>query len=204
MKVYLSKYRNHWLSPYTIIEKVLFWQKELDYDNKTVKKVVAILAPVSEAVKKALDTVHPQIDYVKIDKYDTWNMDSTLAKIILPMLVQLKSTKHGIPGEFATTGGENWSSQAHFDFYETNDELFKKAAGEWDAVLDKMIFAFEYILDESWQDACCTGEFDTTKDIGQEGWAGTYKCDYTAMNKVQEQIQEGLELFGKHYVHLWD
>ena len=28
MKVYISNYRDHWLSPYTIIEKVLFWRKK--------------------------------------------------------------------------------------------------------------------------------------------------------------------------------
>ena len=30
-----------------------------------------------------------------IHKYDTWSMDHTLAHIVLPMLVQLKRTKHG-------------------------------------------------------------------------------------------------------------
>lgn len=204
MKVYLSNYRNHWLSPYTIIEKVLFWQKEVDYDNKTVKKLAGLLAPVLEAVKKTLDLVYPRINYVKIDKHDTWNMDSTLATIILPMLLQLKATKHGVPSEFATTGGENWSSQAHFDFYDTDDELFKKAAAEWDAVLDKMIFAFEHIVDDEWEDTFSTGEFDSSKAIGEEGWIGTYKSDRQAVQKVYDQIQEGLELFGKHYRHLWD
>ena len=34
---------------------------------------------------------------IKIHKYDTWSMDDTLAPIILPMLVQLKATKHGAP-----------------------------------------------------------------------------------------------------------
>jgi hypothetical protein len=34
---------------------------------------------------------------IKIHKWDTWSMDHTLAPIILPMLVQLKETKHGAP-----------------------------------------------------------------------------------------------------------
>ena len=34
---------------------------------------------------------------VKIHNYDTWAMDDTLALIILPMLKQLKATKHGVP-----------------------------------------------------------------------------------------------------------
>ena len=34
---------------------------------------------------------------VRIDEWDTWSMDSTLALIILPMLKQLQETKHGAP-----------------------------------------------------------------------------------------------------------
>ena len=34
---------------------------------------------------------------VRIDDFDTWSMDHTLAPIILPMLIQLKETKHGSP-----------------------------------------------------------------------------------------------------------
>ena len=38
----------------------------------------------------------PSVD-VRIDKQDTWSMDYTLAHVILPMLIQLKETKHGSP-----------------------------------------------------------------------------------------------------------
>ena len=34
---------------------------------------------------------------VRIDHWDTWSMDDTLAYIVLPMLKQLKETKHGGP-----------------------------------------------------------------------------------------------------------
>ena len=34
---------------------------------------------------------------VRIDNFDTWGMDHTLAYIILPMLKQLKETKQGSP-----------------------------------------------------------------------------------------------------------
>jgi len=34
---------------------------------------------------------------IHIDRWDTWSMDHTLAPVILPMLVQLKATKHGAP-----------------------------------------------------------------------------------------------------------
>ena len=45
MKVYISNYRDHWLSPYTILEKVCFWEKDKDVfynledkPNKTVEE----------------------------------------------------------------------------------------------------------------------------------------------------------------------
>ena len=34
---------------------------------------------------------------IRIDPWDTWSMDTTLAHIVLPMLKQLKATKHGAP-----------------------------------------------------------------------------------------------------------
>lgn len=54
---------------------------------------------------------------IQIDKYDTWNMYHTLALIIYPMLIQLKETKHGVPGEFADVGGAGHDTQDSFDFY---------------------------------------------------------------------------------------
>ena len=32
----------------------------------------------------------------------------------------------------------------------------------------------------------------------------TYKCDYEAIGKVEERIQNGFRLFGKYYQGLWD
>ncbi len=86
MKVYINNYRHHWLSPYTIMEKVLFWKKWTDpefdlYDDKNDKYTDWLVKPM-EAVQKVLDFIHPKIDYVKIDKWDTWNMDGTLSRTI--------------------------------------------------------------------------------------------------------------------------
>ena len=94
MKIYSNKYRNHWLSPYTILEKVFFW-REIDYNEPIIEKLSNFLNPFSVAWMNFLDFVHPRITYVKIDEWDTWSMDSTLADIILPMLKQLRASKHG-------------------------------------------------------------------------------------------------------------
>ena len=93
MIVYLNKYKNHWISPYTILKTVCFWEKDedkiynlTDDPNNKYQKWVDVLHPICERLQKFLDIVHPKIDYVKIDYFDTWNMDTTLAKIALPML----------------------------------------------------------------------------------------------------------------------
>jgi hypothetical protein len=79
MKIYLSNYRNHWTSPYKILEKVFFW-REIDYDEPIIKKLKNILEPFSTAWMKFLDFIHPRIKYVKIDYWDVWNMDHTSLK----------------------------------------------------------------------------------------------------------------------------
>ena len=49
---------------------------------------------------------------VEIERFDTYSLDHTLAHIILPALLQLKATKHGIPHEFvADVGGADYDSQ---------------------------------------------------------------------------------------------
>ena len=92
MKVYINKYRSHWISPYKICEKVCFW-REIDYDEPWVKSVNKVLEPVMSRFMNFLDIIHPKINYVKIDRWDTWSMDHTLAHIVLPMLEQLKNDR---------------------------------------------------------------------------------------------------------------
>ncbi|WP_440233658.1 hypothetical protein, partial [Escherichia coli] len=48
MKVYISNYRDHWISPYTILEKVFFW-REIDYDEPIIDKWANRLEPISVA-----------------------------------------------------------------------------------------------------------------------------------------------------------
>jgi hypothetical protein len=222
MKVYISNYRNHWISPYTILEKVFFW-REIDYDEPIIRKLSNILEPLSTAWMKFLDFVHPRINYIKIDRWDVWNMDSTLAPIILPMLKKLRETKHGsgfveledVPEHLRYTTTEDYDSQSTFDFY--NEHETKEGEvdihARWNWVLDEMIFAFEHIVDDSWEEAYSSGEFDIVwvpddenpklKRMGH-GPNHTYKCDYEGLQKVHDRINNGLRLFGKYYRNLWD
>ena len=192
MKVYLSKYKNHWLSPYTICEKIVFW-REIDYDEPWVQNVNKSLSPVMEVIQKTLDFIHPRIEYVKIDEYDTWSMDGTLAKIILPMLYEIRKAKCGAP---ATDDSDvpvelrSTSAPAKENSWDTDAFWFDR----WNWILDEMIFAFESIVHDNWEDPFFTG-----MDGPKEG----RKWDKEGWLKVNNRIQNGLTLFGKYYRGLW-
>ncbi len=222
MKVYLSKYRNHWVSPYTILEKSFFW-REIDYDEPIIEKLSNILEPFCTAWMKFLDFIHPRINYIKIDPWDVWNMDHTLSPIILPMLKKLRETKHGsgfvdmedVPEHLRCTTKEDWDTQNSFDFYHEHEIKEGEADihARWNWVLDEMIFAFEHIVDDSWEEAYSSGEInmifvpdDKNPKLKrmEHGPNHTYKCDYEGITKVYDRIDNGLRLFGKYYRNLWD
>lgn len=165
--------------------------------------------------------IKPQNITIEIDKHDTWGLDHTLAYIIYPALLQLKETKHGVPGEFAMVGGEDYLDQLSFDFYqETHSESFDEKIKEWDLVLDKMIWSFQQILIDDYSDKYYHGDqtIDWVKTDQkflnplngkmEETYTIKHKEDYWSdtegMRLHEERIKEGLELFGKYYRALWD
>lgn len=241
MKIYKSCYRNHWLSPYTILDYVFFWtdwskcsrnrslRTAIEEMNGTykyiehpewVEKWSDRLVPISRAIQKVLDFIHPQINYVKIDKWDTWSMDHTLADIILPMLKQLKEKQHGAPfvdDEDVPDELKSTSAPPKENEWDTDGNHFKR----WEWVMNEMIFAFEHKVDDSWEDEFRSGKSDTIwvpvdKDGNEvpkgehkfyqmkDGPNHTYKCDYEGIEKVQKRMQNGFRLFGKYYQGLWD
>ena len=219
MKVYISKYRDHWLSPYTICEKICWW-REIDYDEPWVKRVNKVLEPVMGVWRDFLDFVHPRIEYVKIDPYDTWSMDSTLSPIILPMLKQLRKDKHGAPSVDDADVPANLRSttksaqRVKKETWDTDGNHFKR----WDWAMDEMIWAFEQLVDDSWEAQYFTGKSDIvwvpSKELDAKGKPLTYemkrgpkdthKWDKKGWTKHNERINNGLRLFGKYFRALWD
>lgn len=126
---------------------------------------------------------------IRIDRQDTWSMDHTLAPIILPMLVQLKATKHGapcvdledVPEELRPTNTEEWQ-KLYNEGGETDDKFFER----WDWVLDEMIYAFDCKANKD--------EVYMRFDID----------DRDGMKQEQDRISNGFRLFGKYYESLWD
>lgn len=217
MKVYTNKFRYHWLSPYTILEKVFFW-REIDYQEPLIDKWSDRLQPICEALRKVLDKVHPKIDYIKIDYWDTWSMDNTLAPIILPMLKHLQATNQGspfveledVPEHLRTTGTQEYEEQSVFDFYKEDksyDDDYPEINARWEWVLGEMIWAFEQKADDDSE-----GQFFDHSECGDDKFPwdndGTYqsklKVDWVGLKAWQKRKENGFRLFGKYYEGLWD
>ena len=87
---------------------------------------------------------------VRIDPHDTWSMYETLAHIIVPMLKQLKTSKHGspfiddidVPDELKSTAAPPTEHE-----WDTDDNFHKR----WEWALSEMIWAFEQLSDENWE-----------------------------------------------------
>jgi len=122
---------------------------------------------------------------VRIDRWDTWSMDHTLAPIILPMLIQLKETKHGAPFvDNEDVPKQLRATKKQIEAYSKKGEVDPNHFDRWDWVLDEMIYAFD----------CKANKDDVYMRFD----------DRAEMQKEQERISNGFRLFGKYYENLWD
>jgi hypothetical protein len=124
---------------------------------------------------------------ITIQDFDTYNLDETLAMIIYPALLQFKATKTGMPMKIAMVTNHD---QQCFDFFEDEHivqaDSWTKGLSDWDEILDKMIWAFDQIIKRD----------NLAKYVSVH--------DTKGLEMHEARIQEGLELFGKHYRSLWN
>jgi hypothetical protein len=193
MKVHIGPYTDY-IGPYQIAEKIFFWVNhravlldetlENRWDVKACNKFGDWLD--NSWVHKFclwLDSKKQRKIDVRIDSYDTWSMDHTLALIIHPMLVQLRDTNHGYfssdPEDAPHIGQDEGT-----DF--TNDS---KALDRYKWIMDEMIWTFDTLkTDEDYK------LFYTEEN----GW------DFEGQRLHNERMQNGLRLFGKYFRALWD
>jgi len=138
-------------------------------------------------IESYTDNGKDQVVEVQIDPWDTWSMDYTLAPIILPMLKQLKETKHGAPNvDWEDVPRELRPSGEELHAYNKNGTTDEHFFERWDWVLDEMIYAFD----------CKANKDDVFMrfDVG----------DQKGMKAEQKRISNGFRLFGKYYESLWD
>jgi hypothetical protein len=119
---------------------------------------------------------------VRIDKSDTWSMDHTLGHIILPMLVQLKATKHGAPCT---------------DDKDVPEELRQAIGGPLNTI--------------NWGTDDWEGDFYEYRELGPEEDKGDSRFGFKLVWEDKEgrkahaaRMANGFILFGKYYENLWD
>lgn len=242
MKVYIGPYKN-WVGPYQLLDMLFFWQEKypLDeaieerWDYKLKDRLGDWLA--STWVNKFCNWIHSKKkrkEVVKLHHYDTWGTDHTISIITLPLLKQLRDTKHGSPNvddEDVPEELKSTSAPKPKHDYDIDDNHHKR----WDWVLNEMIWAFEQKLDDKAEDQFHSGDHDIhwqkvdqeynpvgePKPLGERdplfeeekgkfywtmvhGPNDTHVFDREGWEKWNARKRNGFKLFGKYFEALWD
>lgn len=148
MKVKIGKPKK-WIGSYQIAEFICFWERWLPdtEEDRLSDKLGHILACgnlkgegentwFQNWLEKRYREKKEKI-YVKVEDYDTWDLDYTLALIILPSLKKLKEDKLSISPVDDCDVPDRLNPR-------TEDNLQDR----WDYVLDRMIWSFGQIVHE--------------------------------------------------------
>lgn len=109
---------------------------------------------------------------MRLNEAELHDLYYTLAKIIHPALVQFKnSERYSYP----------------FSFTVLYDE--EEARQRWEEAIDKMIWSFEQIVNE-------TDYYFPSISADSEEWKN--------VAEYHSKLEEGFKLFGEYYTDLWD
>jgi hypothetical protein len=193
-----------------ILTRICFWEKDKDRIYNLAEEVnnpyvrwVNFLDPVCQAIQWFLDRIHPRWTYVRIDPWDTWSMDHTLADIILPMLRQLNETKHGAPNVDDLDVPEDLRRPPTESESGEMDEFW---FARWNWILDEMIWAFEQKVTDD-----ADSQFFDHSECGDEKlpwnkdgqYVSKIKYDKEGHAAWQARKDNGFRLFGKYFEALW-
>lgn len=232
MKVNIKCYSRHY--DITKMFDEYIYKKYKRYPQRALRKMNRIEILVYNVVefiqKKVVNPFNHYMDSrervsVRIDDWDTFSLDYTLAHIILPALKKFKDKDQGrfsvddedVPDEIKST------SSKPFDPYVGEIDEFYEARSEY--ILDAMIYSFEHIIDDSWKNTFYTYTDDTRpefnfiaidyagNEVDEDEYDGEimYRMDSKnnmiidrdGIESVEEKIDFGLRMFGKYYRGLW-
>jgi len=228
MKVYIGSYvepfrcsiYDRWLRRRYPDTWVMISDNEMDWKDRAMDRLEDVIQWVYDhSLNLFLNNRERKIK-VRIDEYDTWSMDTTLAYIIVPMLRQLKDQKHGSPFvSMSDVPKELRASKEELEEIEGTGDVDSRHHDRWNWVLDEMIFAFESEITD-WEEQFYSGEIDIAwVPVDAEGnptsegdanlWSmedgpnHTFKIDRKGMKEYNKRIERGFKLFGKYYRNLW-
>jgi hypothetical protein len=217
MRVYIGPYINRWISE--IHSNYMnrkyptgMWpgyaeERDAPIDERAIEAIEDVLQwSYNQTINRYLDSKKRKIK-VKIDSSDTWSMDHTLAHIIVPMLKQLKETKHGspwtddedVPEELRST-----NAPPKNDDWDLDENHHKR----WDWVIDEMIWAFEQKMRDDWEgDYYKYDHVEPNKnstDFSESLGIKLVWEDPEGRKAHQQRMSNGFRLFGKYLENLWN
>lgn len=211
MRVKIGKYVD-WLGPYQIADKVFFWlDRYPEDDDSRMHNLRDRLATFLAGKKndsylaKFCQWVHEhkkRKEYVKLDYYDHWNANHTLALIILPVLKALKESQHGSGQVDLSDVPETlWPDQLAGPSNNYTDDTIHE---RWKWVLDEMIWAFEQEVDDDDESKFYDHSLANDPDDDLMTQVSKMKVDREGLEAHQDRKANGFRLFGKYYQNLWD
>lgn len=208
MKVKIGPYLTYW-GPYQVADLV-FWnppktwitEDELTWRHRWSERLGDWLAKtwVNQLCEWIYSKRERQI-YVRVDRYDTWNMDETLKHIIHPLLVQLRSTKHGsgnVDDEDVPQHLQSTSAPPTEEAWDLDDNFHLRY--EW--LLDELIWVFGTDHEANRSQFFNHGDIDTALPIMEQ--IKTTKLDREGLQAYDARVQNAYRLFGKYYQTFWD
>lgn len=205
MKVYIGPYKNYF-GVYQLMDKVPFLS-----EDRAENMAEFLQDTWLDKILLWIDKKRKRTEYIKIDRWDSWSADHTIAMITLPILKQLKETKHGAPSveDSDVPGYLRAFNAPPVEDHDVDEHWFAR----FDYILDEMIWAFDRLANPEWEEDFYKGTIDSRlEDIGDgsgdkklvKGPNDTFHFDKEGYMKVEKRIQNGLRLFAKYYRGLWD
>jgi len=218
MKVKIGKYRS-FFGPYQLAEVLCFWAKKEkdeygfkrnsdfvhrlgnflshgsfeDYERKNDTSLYKFLVWIDSKKKRKI--------HVKIDKWDTWNVDYTLSLIIVPLLEKYIENLSGgplvddedVPENIRSTNAK--PKENEYDF----DEFWYD---RWKYVLEEILWAHRQIINDDGESQFYDhSQVDDNSDLNEQ--ISKLKVDRIGLEEYNKRIGNGLRLFGKYYRAIW-
>ncbi len=205
MKVYIGPYVN-WSGPYQIAEFGRFVGMSEDQTFELGRYLDGTW--VGNLCRWVYKNQKRKIK-IKVDNYDVWSADFTLALIIYPVLCQfdLDTFTCNVDDEDVPDHLKSTVAPPKVE-YDIDGNYFERA--KW--LLEELRWTFKTLSSDD-PDNCL--EFTSGKanivwgepdDEGNREFlaiGGDYRYDKEASKKHQDRITNGLRLFGKYYRGLW-
>lgn len=196
-------------------DKVFFWLDDHPMDGQEDRPIYKLQNWLGEFLAgkpknlswlaRFCQTIHDRHERtvkVRIDYHDVWNAAGTMSLIMVPLLKELKKTKHGSPDiELGDVPRNLWPVHLSSSSNNYTDDTIH---ARWEWVLDEIIWALEQVSSEDGE-----GQFYDHSEANDESddlmvQIGKIKIDQDGLNAWHERKSNGLRLLGKYFETLWD